>query len=163
MLHHPFVLLPVKEPALTTAASRENPFFLTVALSAGGWAWGDLFWDDGDSLKTFETENYCYVNFTAGQVGTVFTRSIDTSSTFAPFFPLCPSTINCDMEEKLFMVFRFLNEVLSLLQPNKGLFKYCSVVGFFHLPINSPGCGEIKQTYSMRLPPSCFTTEMASS
>ncbi|KAM4716626.1 lysosomal alpha-glucosidase [Anableps anableps] len=60
-------IIPQQEPALTTAASRENHFFLTVALSTGGWAWGDLFWDDGDSLMTFETENYCYVNFTAGQ------------------------------------------------------------------------------------------------
>lgn len=59
----------IKEPALTTTASRRNPFFLTVALSAGGWAWGDLFWDDGDSLDTFEMGNYCYVIFIAGQVG----------------------------------------------------------------------------------------------
>lgn len=59
----------MKEPALTTTASRRNPFFLTVALSAGGWAWGDLFWDDGDGLDTFEIGNYCYVIFTAGEVG----------------------------------------------------------------------------------------------
>lgn len=63
------LLFLVKEPALTTAASRSNPFFLTVALSAGGWAWGNLFWDDGDSLDTYETGNYCYVTFIAGQVG----------------------------------------------------------------------------------------------
>ncbi|XP_033998403.1 lysosomal alpha-glucosidase-like isoform X2 [Trematomus bernacchii] len=60
-------IIPQQEPALTTAASRRNPFFLTVALSAGGWAQGDLFWDDGDSLDTFETGNYCYVIFMAGQ------------------------------------------------------------------------------------------------
>lgn len=59
----------MKEPALTSTASRRNPFFLTVALSTGGWAWGDLFWDDGDTLNTFEGGNYCYVIFTAGQVG----------------------------------------------------------------------------------------------
>ncbi|KAM9393037.1 lysosomal alpha-glucosidase [Pholidichthys leucotaenia] len=60
-------IVPQQEPALTTTASRTNPFFLTVALSAGGWAWGDLFWDDGDSLDTFEMQNYCYVIFIAGQ------------------------------------------------------------------------------------------------
>ncbi|XP_029294146.1 LOW QUALITY PROTEIN: lysosomal alpha-glucosidase [Cottoperca gobio] len=60
-------IIPQQEPALTTAASRGNPFFLTVALSAGGWARGDLFWDDGDSLDTFEMGNYCYVIFMAGQ------------------------------------------------------------------------------------------------
>uniref|UniRef100_A0A665U795 Lysosomal alpha-glucosidase n=1 Tax=Echeneis naucrates TaxID=173247 RepID=A0A665U795_ECHNA len=54
-------------PALTTTASRRNPFFLTVALSAGGWAWGDLFWDDGESLDTYEMGNYCYVTFIAGE------------------------------------------------------------------------------------------------
>lgn len=66
-----FSLIPfVKAPALTTTASRRNPFFLTVALSAGGWAQGDLFWDDGDSLDTVEMGNYCYIIFNAGQVGT---------------------------------------------------------------------------------------------
>ncbi|XP_029014912.1 lysosomal alpha-glucosidase [Betta splendens] len=60
-------ILPQQEPALTTAASRSQPFFLTVALSAGGRAWGDLFWDDGDSLNTYETGNYCYITFIAGQ------------------------------------------------------------------------------------------------
>ncbi|KAM3598379.1 uncharacterized protein V6R79_017239 [Siganus canaliculatus] len=60
-------IIPRQEPALTTTASRRNPFFLTVALSAGGWARGDLFWDDGDSLDTFEMGNYCYLLFIAGQ------------------------------------------------------------------------------------------------
>lgn len=74
MLYH-FIIFPlicffpVKEPALTTTASRRNPFFLTVALSAGGWAWGDLFWDEGESLDTYEMGRYCYVTFIAGQVG----------------------------------------------------------------------------------------------
>uniref|UniRef100_A0A3B4Z5B8 Alpha glucosidase n=1 Tax=Seriola lalandi dorsalis TaxID=1841481 RepID=A0A3B4Z5B8_SERLL len=61
-------IIPQQEPALTSTASRGNPFFLTVALSAGGWAWGDLFWDDGESLDTYEMGNYCYVTFIAGQI-----------------------------------------------------------------------------------------------
>uniref|UniRef100_A0A8C5E1Q5 Glucosidase, alpha n=1 Tax=Gouania willdenowi TaxID=441366 RepID=A0A8C5E1Q5_GOUWI len=61
-------IVPRQEPALTTTASRLNPFFLTVALSAGGWAWGDMFWDDGDSLDSFEMQKYCYVVFIVGQV-----------------------------------------------------------------------------------------------
>ncbi|KAL0993142.1 hypothetical protein UPYG_G00103760 [Umbra pygmaea] len=60
-------IIPQQEPALTTTASRSNPFLLTVALSAGGWAWGDLFWDDGDSLNTFQTGDYSYVIFIARQ------------------------------------------------------------------------------------------------
>ncbi|CAB1342335.1 unnamed protein product [Coregonus sp. 'balchen'] len=62
-------IIPQQEPALTTSASRSNPFLLTVALSAGGWAWGDLFWDDGDSLDTFQRGDYSYVIFIAGQNG----------------------------------------------------------------------------------------------
>ncbi|XP_072299488.1 lysosomal alpha-glucosidase [Eucyclogobius newberryi] len=60
-------ILPQQEPTLTTSESRTNPFFLTVALSTGGYAWGDLFWDDGESLDTFEKTNYSYVIFIAGQ------------------------------------------------------------------------------------------------
>lgn len=64
----------LKEPALTTTVSRTNPFLLTVALSAGGSARGDLFWDDGDSIGSFEKGSYCYVIFTAGQVAKVCTQ-----------------------------------------------------------------------------------------
>uniref|UniRef100_A0A8C6PL15 Lysosomal alpha-glucosidase n=1 Tax=Nothobranchius furzeri TaxID=105023 RepID=A0A8C6PL15_NOTFU len=67
--HAVFDRFPVKEPALTTTVSRGNAFFLTVALSASGQARGVLFWDDGDSLDTFEMENYSYLIFTAGEVG----------------------------------------------------------------------------------------------
>ncbi|RVE69495.1 hypothetical protein OJAV_G00078330 [Oryzias javanicus] len=60
-------IIPQQEPALTTAASRRKPFFLTVALSEDGSARGDLFWDDGESLDTFEMQNYSYIIFTATQ------------------------------------------------------------------------------------------------
>ncbi|XP_062874741.1 lysosomal alpha-glucosidase [Trichomycterus rosablanca] len=60
-------IIPQQVPALTTSASSRNPFFLTVALSSGGWAKGELFWDDGDSLDTFEREDYSYIIFMAGQ------------------------------------------------------------------------------------------------
>ncbi|XP_056437700.1 lysosomal alpha-glucosidase isoform X1 [Gadus chalcogrammus] len=60
-------VIPQQEPALTTNASRSNPFLLTVALSPRGWASGDLFWDDGDSMDTFHTGEYCYVLFIAAQ------------------------------------------------------------------------------------------------
>ncbi|XP_061829447.1 lysosomal alpha-glucosidase isoform X2 [Nerophis lumbriciformis] len=60
-------IIPQQEPALSTTTSRKNPFLLTVALSAEGSACGDLFWDDGDSMDSFEGGSYSYVNFTAGQ------------------------------------------------------------------------------------------------
>ncbi|KAG5832885.1 hypothetical protein ANANG_G00295930 [Anguilla anguilla] len=60
-------IVPQQEPALTTVASRTNPFLLTVALSAEGWARGELFWDDGDSLDTFERGDYSFLVFFAGE------------------------------------------------------------------------------------------------
>ncbi|XP_059407373.1 lysosomal alpha-glucosidase isoform X2 [Carassius carassius] len=58
-------IIPQQAPALTTTASRRNPFTLIVALSVGNWAKGELFWDDGESLDTFERGNYSYVLFFA--------------------------------------------------------------------------------------------------
>ncbi|RXN19989.1 lysosomal alpha-glucosidase [Labeo rohita] len=64
-------IIPQQLPALTSTASRRNPFALIVALSEGNWAKGDLFWDDGESLDTFERGNYSYVFFFAKEVLTV--------------------------------------------------------------------------------------------
>uniref|UniRef100_A0A672MPF5 Lysosomal alpha-glucosidase n=1 Tax=Sinocyclocheilus grahami TaxID=75366 RepID=A0A672MPF5_SINGR len=58
-------IIPQQLPALTTTASRRNPFTLIVALSVGNWAKGELFWDDGESLDTFEHGHYSYVLFFA--------------------------------------------------------------------------------------------------
>ena len=43
-------ILPMQAPALTTAATRRNPFSLLVALSARNDASGRLYWDDGETL-----------------------------------------------------------------------------------------------------------------
>ena len=48
--------------------SRKNPFSLLVALddaiSAEGW----LFWDDGESLETYETGIYSLLHFQVNNV-----------------------------------------------------------------------------------------------
>jgi alpha-glucosidase len=44
-------ILPIQEPALTTAASRRNPWGLLVGLSSEGAASGILYVDDGESLQ----------------------------------------------------------------------------------------------------------------
>lgn len=49
--------------------TRRNPLCLIVALSSSDTAWGDLFWDDGESLDTFERGSYSYVVFNVTQVG----------------------------------------------------------------------------------------------
>jgi alpha-glucosidase len=43
-------VLPMQEPALTTIASRKNPWGLLVALGGEGTADGALYVDDGESL-----------------------------------------------------------------------------------------------------------------
>lgn len=58
-------IIPQQAPALTTAISRKNPFTLTVGLSVGNLAKGELFWDDGESLDTFERGDYSYLLFFA--------------------------------------------------------------------------------------------------
>ncbi|XP_051569666.1 lysosomal alpha-glucosidase isoform X1 [Myxocyprinus asiaticus] len=58
-------IIPQQVPALTTTASRRNPFILIVALSVGSLAKGELFWDDGESLDTFERGDYSYIHFWA--------------------------------------------------------------------------------------------------
>ncbi|KGL86579.1 Lysosomal alpha-glucosidase, partial [Charadrius vociferus] len=56
-------ILPTQKPEITSEATRRNPLRLIVALSQSGTAWGDLFWDDGESLDTFERGSYSYLVF----------------------------------------------------------------------------------------------------
>ncbi|KAJ1129047.1 hypothetical protein NDU88_007418 [Pleurodeles waltl] len=58
-------ILPMQVPGLTTVESRKNGFQLCVALSTNGIAQGELFWDDGDSLMTFEKGDYSHIVFLA--------------------------------------------------------------------------------------------------
>lgn len=58
-----------QKPETTSGASRGNPLRLVAALSPNAVAWGDLFWDDGESLDTFEKDNYSYLVFNVTQVG----------------------------------------------------------------------------------------------
>ncbi|KAK3096704.1 hypothetical protein FSP39_002561 [Pinctada imbricata] len=55
-------ILTLQEPALNTTYSRRNPMkirvFLDKADTEGGTAKGDLFWDDGESIDTYENGNY---------------------------------------------------------------------------------------------------------
>jgi len=50
-------ILPAQRPALNTMLSRQNNFELLVALKDGR-ANGLLFWDDGESIDTYENQNY---------------------------------------------------------------------------------------------------------
>ena len=49
-------------------SSRKNPFALLVALDDNQSGEGWLFWDDGESLATYETGSYSLLHFTARKV-----------------------------------------------------------------------------------------------
>ncbi|OWF38082.1 sucrase-isomaltase, intestinal-like [Mizuhopecten yessoensis] len=62
-------ILPMQEPARNTTYSRLNAMKLLVALDRpdeeGGSATGELFWDDGASIDTYENGNYTLTQFRA--------------------------------------------------------------------------------------------------
>ncbi|KAM4843713.1 lysosomal alpha-glucosidase [Thomomys bottae] len=58
-------IVPLQGTALTTTESRRQPLELAVALTPGGEAWGELFWDDGESLGVLERGAYTELSFVA--------------------------------------------------------------------------------------------------
>lgn len=58
-------------PNLTLWVSNGQPLHLVSALSDDGSACGDLFWDDGESIDTYETGQYAYIVFSVAQVLTL--------------------------------------------------------------------------------------------
>ncbi|XP_072320167.1 lysosomal alpha-glucosidase [Eucyclogobius newberryi] len=56
-------IIPTQRPNVTLWVSRGQPLHLLSALSEDGDASGDLFWDDGESLHTYEEQQYAYVLF----------------------------------------------------------------------------------------------------
>ncbi|XP_052541641.1 sucrase-isomaltase, intestinal [Tympanuchus pallidicinctus] len=57
-------IYPIQQPATTTVQSRQNPLGLIIALDENNEASGELFWDDGESTGTIESNNYIYYEFT---------------------------------------------------------------------------------------------------
>lgn len=60
-------IIPTQKPDTTTWVSRGNSLCLIATLSENDTAFGDLFWDDGESLDTFESGNYSYLSFIVSQ------------------------------------------------------------------------------------------------
>ena len=56
-------ILPHQESAINAVASRKKPLYLIVALDQEQSAYGDLFWDDGESIDTYERSVYNYFIF----------------------------------------------------------------------------------------------------
>ncbi|XP_017791091.1 PREDICTED: lysosomal alpha-glucosidase-like [Habropoda laboriosa] len=57
-------ILPAQKPADTTTNSRKNNFELLIALDDEKTAKGELYWDDGDSLDSFEKGQFTWLFFT---------------------------------------------------------------------------------------------------
>ncbi|XP_040830836.1 sucrase-isomaltase, intestinal [Ochotona curzoniae] len=60
-------ILPCQEPAQNSVISRTNYMKLIVAADDDQTAQGTLFWDDGDSIDTYERDMYLLVQFNLNQ------------------------------------------------------------------------------------------------
>lgn len=70
-----FFLFDVQTPNLTLWVSSGQPLHLVSALSDDGSATGDLFWDDGESIDTYESDQYAYIVFKVAQVLLLFSSA----------------------------------------------------------------------------------------
>jgi alpha-glucosidase (family GH31 glycosyl hydrolase) len=70
-------IIPAQLPALTTAISRNNPFFLIVSLNDSASATGNLYLDDGENLSTFTEGLYSFIEFSVsnGRLTSTVTKS----------------------------------------------------------------------------------------
>ena len=59
-------IIPVQEPKMTTTETRKGNFSLIIALSEINLAYGDLYWDDGESVQV--KSNYNLLKFLASKV-----------------------------------------------------------------------------------------------
>ncbi|XP_040857870.1 probable maltase-glucoamylase 2 [Ochotona curzoniae] len=77
-------ILPCQKPAINTQYSRQNFMELIVALDDNGEAEGEMFWDDGQSIDTYENGDYFLANFTASQntlqIKTIYNRFLSDSN-----------------------------------------------------------------------------------
>lgn len=60
-------VIPTQEPNVTLWVSSGQPLHLVCALSDDGSASGDLFWDDGETIDTYENNQYAYITFNVTQ------------------------------------------------------------------------------------------------
>ncbi|CAF4144535.1 unnamed protein product, partial [Rotaria sordida] len=56
-------IIPHQHSAMNTVLSRQKSFYLYIALDKNERAQGDMFWDDGESINTYETSHYNYFIF----------------------------------------------------------------------------------------------------
>eukprot|EP00057_Strongylocentrotus_purpuratus_P033809 XP_792875.4 PREDICTED: sucrase-isomaltase, intestinal [Strongylocentrotus purpuratus] len=70
-------VLPIQQPSNTTVYSRLNPLGLIVALDDDHGAFGDLFWDDGESRDSYENGEYSLIEFSVSEGILTMTVRVD--------------------------------------------------------------------------------------
>uniref|UniRef100_A0AAY4C5J9 Glucosidase, alpha n=1 Tax=Denticeps clupeoides TaxID=299321 RepID=A0AAY4C5J9_9TELE len=60
-------IIPLQRPNTTLWVSSGQPLHLVCALSRGGLAEGRLYWDDGETVDTYENDQYAYIRFRVEQ------------------------------------------------------------------------------------------------
>jgi len=68
-------IIPHQQSAMNTVLSRQKPFYLYIALNKQQTANGDLYWDDGESIDTYETSNFNYFIFNYTSQGLIIEPS----------------------------------------------------------------------------------------
>uniref|UniRef100_A0A8C9WNQ5 Alpha glucosidase 2 n=1 Tax=Scleropages formosus TaxID=113540 RepID=A0A8C9WNQ5_SCLFO len=61
-------VIPTQRPNTTLWVSSGQPLHLICSLTDEGTAAGDLFWDDGETIDTYETDQYAYIVFHVAKV-----------------------------------------------------------------------------------------------
>lgn len=90
-------ILPTQKPGISTWVSSRNPLCLIAALSQNANAWGDLYWDDGESLDTFAKGDYSYLVFNVTQ--NTFTSTVLHSNAEATHIMVHMLTVYGVLEE----------------------------------------------------------------
>ncbi|UJR10929.1 hypothetical protein I4U23_015114 [Adineta vaga] len=73
-------IIPTQGYALSTKYSRMKPFELIIVLNANGQAEGDLFYDDGESFDTINSQRYYYATFNWSSVNCLLSIDVITNN-----------------------------------------------------------------------------------
>ncbi|XP_067668991.1 sucrase-isomaltase, intestinal-like [Haliotis asinina] len=90
-------VIPWQVPAITTNSSRKNKMGAIVALDKEGRAEGELFWDDGESIDTYETDHYLLIKFRMPKYGELHVVQTGSVSVFPPPPPPPPPLDQLDI------------------------------------------------------------------
>ncbi|CAF4751621.1 unnamed protein product [Rotaria socialis] len=82
-------IIPHQQSAMNTVESRKKPLYLIVALDKDQQASGELFWDDGESIDTYNRGMYNHFNF-------VFKSKVLTIDPWAYKYPEMGDTIKLE-------------------------------------------------------------------